>query len=175
MVKVAFRYNQELVQWIKSSGSGAKWNRDEKVWEFPDELLDGLKAKAAELNIEVKTSTGAPQARADQQPPPLRESYQAKQDDRLGYVEWDEPQRQQRTRFQEDADRQQAPAQEQRSGPLREGEIRLRRSRDGRFVLMSMNLIAFTTDVEDLISGKKDSVKFRLLPPRPPPQQQNTR
>jgi hypothetical protein len=36
MVKVAFRYNQELVQWIKSSGSGAKWNRDEKVWEFPD-------------------------------------------------------------------------------------------------------------------------------------------
>jgi hypothetical protein len=58
--------------------------------------------------------------------------------------------------------------------PLKEGEIRLRRSRDGRFVLMSMNLIAFTTDVEDLISGKKDSVKFRLLPPRPP-QQQNTR
>ncbi|HPC27253.1 MAG TPA: hypothetical protein P5168_03695 [Candidatus Methanomethylicus sp.] len=175
MVKVAFRYNQELVQWIKSSGSGAKWNRDEKVWEFPDELLDGLMAKAAELNIEVKTGAGAPQARADQQPPPLRESYQSKQDDRLGYVEWDEPQRQQRTRFQEDADRQQAPTQDQRSGPLKEGEIRLRRSRDGRFVLMSMNLIAFTTDVEDLINGKKDSVKFRLLPPRPPPQQQNTR
>jgi len=45
MVKVAFRYNQELVQWIKSSALGAKWNRDEKVWEIPDELLDGLEGR----------------------------------------------------------------------------------------------------------------------------------
>ncbi len=167
MVKVAFRYNQELVQWIKSSALGAKWNRDEKVWEIPDELLDSLKAKAAELNIEVKTSAGALQGKTDQQLPPLRESHQVKQEDRLGYVEWDEP-RPQRANFQGDVGRQQAPVPEQRTGPPKEGEIRLRRSRDGRFVLMNISLIAFTTDIEDLISGRKDSVKFRVLPPRPP-------
>lgn len=171
MVKVAFRYNQELVQWIKSSGSGAKWNRDEKVWEFPDELLDSLMAKAAELNIEVKTSSGAPQARADQQAQPPRERYQRQSDDQLGYVEWDDPQRQQKQAPQETTEVRQAAPSEQRTSGLKEGEIRLRRSRDGRFVLISMNMIAFATDVEDLMSGRKDSVKFRLLPPWLPPQQ----
>lgn len=174
MVKVAFRYNQELVQWIKSSGSGAKWNRDEKVWEFPDELLDSLMGKASELGVEVKTSSGAQQARADQQAQPPRERYQRQSDDQLGYVEWDDPQRSQKQSPQENADTRQAAPFEQRTSALKEGEIRLRRSRDGRFVLISMNMIAFATDVEDLITGRKDSVKFRLLPPRPP-QQQPTR
>jgi len=46
-----------------------------------------------------------------------------------------------------------------------EGAIRMRLSKDGRFVLISVNLIAFAEDVKALVDGKRKSVRFRVLPP----------
>lgn len=48
-----------------------------------------------------------------------------------------------------------------------QGTIRLRRSRDGRFVMVNINLIAFSEDVEKLLKGEVNSVKFRVMRPRP--------
>lgn len=48
-----------------------------------------------------------------------------------------------------------------------QGTIRLRRSRDGRFVMVSINLIAFSEDVEKLLKGEINSVRFRVMRPRP--------
>jgi len=67
-------------------------------------------------------------------------------------------------------EREQAPQQA-------EGTIRMRLSKDGRFVLISVNLIAFTSDVKQMlegkrrtvrfrIEGKRRTVRFRILPPR---------
>lgn len=47
-----------------------------------------------------------------------------------------------------------------------EGYIRMRLSKDGRFVLISVNLLAFSEDVKALMEGKRKSVRFRVLPPR---------
>lgn len=49
---------------------------------------------------------------------------------------------------------------------LAEGAIRMRLSRDGRFVLISVDMIAFAEDVKALIEGKRKTVRFRVLPPR---------
>lgn len=48
-----------------------------------------------------------------------------------------------------------------------QGTIRLRRSRDGRFVMVNINLIAFAEDVEKLLKGETDSARFRVMRPRP--------
>lgn len=53
-----------------------------------------------------------------------------------------------------------------------EGVIKMRKSRDGRFVLISMNLIAFTGDVKQMLEGDRENVRFKVLPPKPIPQQQ---
>ena len=42
----------------------------------------------------------------------------------------------------------------------------MRLSRDGRFVLISVNLIAFAEDVKKMLDGERRTVKFRMLPPR---------
>ncbi|MEM2687863.1 MAG: hypothetical protein QW796_05905 [Thermoproteota archaeon] len=47
-----------------------------------------------------------------------------------------------------------------------EGAVRMRLSRDGRFVLISIDMLAFSEDVKALLEGKRKSVRFRLLPPR---------
>ena len=47
-----------------------------------------------------------------------------------------------------------------------EGVIRMRLSKDGRFVLISINLIAFAEDVKQMLEGRRYSVRFRVLPPR---------
>ena len=47
-----------------------------------------------------------------------------------------------------------------------EGAIRMRLSRDGRFVLINVNLIAFAEDVKRMLDGKRRTVRFRILPPR---------
>ena len=57
-------------------------------------------------------------------------------------------------------------AQPQASSQPAEGTIRMRLSRDGRFVLISVNLIAFAEDVKKMLDGKRRTVKFRILPPR---------
>ncbi|MBC7120786.1 MAG: hypothetical protein H5T33_04300 [Candidatus Methanosuratus sp.] len=160
MVKVSFRYNPELVQWIKSSGSGSAWNREEKAWEVPEEILDELGAKAKELGVEIKVQQGPAPTKPTVTSPEMQER---RQEAKMGYIEYD-------SRFDAATSgsgagmkRDQAPMQ--RSAPIKEGEIRLRRSKDGRFVLININLIAFTSDVEDLVKGTKMSVKFRVLPP----------
>jgi hypothetical protein len=151
MVKISFKYTPELVNWIKQSGSGSRWNPAEKVWEVPDPFLEDLRAQAESMGVELKVATekggtaqpviGAPAQATDRQ-----------KVKGMGYMEWDE----------------QPQAGAGSSGTqLMEGDIRLRRSRDGRFVLISMNMIAFSKDVEDLMAGTKNSVKFRILPPRP--------
>ena len=47
-----------------------------------------------------------------------------------------------------------------------EGAIRMRLSRDGRFVLISVDMLAFAEDVKALLEGKRKSVRFRVLAPR---------
>lgn len=42
----------------------------------------------------------------------------------------------------------------------------MRLSRDGRYALLSINLLAFKEDIKSLISGKKKIVRFRVLPYR---------
>lgn len=161
MVKVSFRYKPELVQWIKSSGSGSTWNREEKVWEVPPEILDELGAKAKELGVEIKVQQdqAAPKSIATQP-----EAQARQQAGKMGYIEYE-------SRFEPGKTgsgigmKAEPGTPTQRSSPIREGEIRLRRSKDGRFVLININLIAFASDVEDLIKGTKTSVKFRVLPP----------
>lgn len=161
MVKVSFRYKPELVQWIKSSGSGSTWNREEKVWEVPPEILDELGAKAKELGVEIKVQQ-------DQAAPkgisPQPEAQARQQAGKMGYIEYE-------SRFEPGKGgsgigmKAEPGVPPQRNSPIKEGEIRLRRSKDGRFVLINVNLIAFASDVEDLIKGTKTSVKFRVLPP----------
>ncbi len=161
MVKVSFRYKPELVQWIKSSGSGSTWNREEKVWEVPEEILEELGAKAKELGVEIKVQQdqAAPKVMA-----PQTDAQSMQQVGKMGYIEYE-------SRFDQGRAvsgigmRAEPGAPSQRSSPVKEGEIRLRRSRDGRFVLINIDLIAFASDVEDLIKGTKTSVKFRVLPP----------
>jgi len=161
MVKVSFRYKPELVQWIKSSGSGSTWNREEKVWEIPEEILDELRIKAKELGVEVKVQQDQVVPKGTAPQPELQGRQQA---GKMGYIEYE-------SRFDQGRAgsgigmKTEAEAPAQRSSPVKEGEIRLRRSKDGRFVLININLIAFASDVEDLIKGTKTSVKFRVLPP----------
>jgi len=52
-----------------------------------------------------------------------------------------------------------------------EGVIRMRKSKDGRFVLISINLIAFTEDVKQMLDGERENVRFKVLPPMPVQQQ----
>jgi len=48
-----------------------------------------------------------------------------------------------------------------------EGVIKMRKSRDGRFVLISVDLIAFTDDVKEMLYGDRETVRFKVLPPKP--------
>jgi hypothetical protein len=149
MVKVSFRYTAELVNWIKETG-GSRWSPAEKTWDVPESVLEGLKAKALELGVDLKVSSPVGAEGAARAPmrsiPPIE--YQSRP---FGRAAGNEPEQQ-----------LEAPPQ------LREGDIRLRRSKDGRFVIVSMTLIANTEDIKQLLAGSKTSVRFRVLPPRPP-------
>ncbi len=154
MVKVSFKYTPALVEWIKQAGPGSRWNPAEKVWDIPEALLDELKIKAEGMGVEVKVveAMGA----VPSKPVTAAQAYSKQQVERMGYMEWDEQ-----------------PA----SGGTfraREGDIELTRSKDGRYVLVRINLIANTEDLQQFLAGKEPSVKFRVLPPRPrPPQGSN--
>jgi hypothetical protein len=156
MVKVSFKYTPELVTWIKQSGSGSRWNPAEKVWEVPDPFLEDLRARAESIGVELKVAAeDSSAARPVTGTPP--QAIDRQKAESMGYMEWDE--------------RPQAQASRSSGAQLMEGDIQLRRSRDGRFVLInmniSMNMIEDSKDVEDLMAGIKNSVKFRILPPRP--------
>jgi hypothetical protein len=156
MVKVSFKYTPELVNWIKQSGSGSRWNPTEKVWEVPDPFLEDLRAQAESMGVELKVAAEDSGAARSVAGVPAQAIDRQKAEG-MGYMEWDE--------------RPQAQASKSSGAQLVEGDIQLRRSRDGRFVLInmniSMNMIADSKDVEDLMAGTKNSVKFRILPPRP--------
>jgi len=158
MVRVSFKYNPELVQWLKQTGTGSRWNPSERTWEVPNGLLEELRFKADELGVDLNVTGTAPMTK----PSGKQQTFEK------GYVEWEEPE----TSSKPYAAPYRGASQEAPSGArVGEGEIRLRRSRDGRFVLISMNLIAFSEDVKQLLAGEKNSVRFRVLPPRPRPQQ----
>lgn len=152
MVKVSFKYTPALVEWIKQAGPGSRWNPNEKVWEIPDALLDELRMKAEGMGVDVKVSSEAGSAL---QPKPVTaaQAYSKQQVERQGYMEWDE--------------------QPSKGGTFRarEGDIELTRSKDGRYVLIRINLIANTEDLQQFLAGREPSVKFRVLPPRPRPPQ----
>jgi len=152
MVKVSFKYTPALVEWIKQAGPGSRWNPSEKVWDIPDALLNELRTKAEGMGIDVNVvgeRGSAPQSK----PVTAAQAYSKQQVERLGYMEWDE--------------------QPSRGGTFRakEGDIELTRSRDGKYVLIRINLIANTEDLQSFLAGKEPSVKFRVLPPRPRPAQ----
>lgn len=48
-----------------------------------------------------------------------------------------------------------------------EGVIKMRKSRDCRFVLISVDLIAFTDDVKEMLYGERETVRFKVLQPKP--------
>ena len=156
MVKVAFRYTPELVDWIKQAGPGSRWNPAEKVWDVPDSILEELRFKADELGVELKVvgSEAVANAATVGSTREIKDTTQSRQDEKLGYMEWEKP-----------VSKPSAGAVQ-----AREGDIRLRRSKDGRFVIISMTLIANTQEIEQLLGGARTSVRFRILPPRPPPQ-----
>lgn len=158
MAKISFKYNPELVQWLKQTGTGSRWNPNERVWEVPDGILEELRVKADELGVDLNVAGATPTSK-----PPGRQQIFEK-----GYVEGEEPETSSKPYS---APYRGASGEAPSGARVGEGEIRLRRSRDGRFVLISMNLIAFSEDVKQLLAGEKDSVRFRVLPPRPRPQQ----
>ena len=55
-----------------------------------------------------------------------------------------------------------------------EATITMRLSRDGRFVLIPVTLMASTSDVKQMLEGKRKSVRFRVLPPRQQYEKTNT-
>jgi hypothetical protein len=158
MAKVSFKYNPELVQWLKQTGAGSKWNPNDRSWDVPDGLLEELRFKADELGVDLNISGTTP----------ITKTSDKQKTFERGYVEWEEPETSSKLYGAPSGGTGRTSPSSVRAG---EGEIRLRRSRDGRFVLISMNLIAFSEDVKQLLAGEKNSVRFRVLPPRPPPQQ----
>jgi hypothetical protein len=152
MVKVSFKYTPALVEWIKQAAPGSRWNPNEKVWDIPDSLLDELRMKAEGMGVEVKVS-GEVASALQPKPATAAQAYSKQQVERMGYMEWDE-QHSKGSTFR-----------------AREGDIELTRSKDGRYVLIRINLIANTEDLQQFLVGRETSVKFRVLPPRPRPPQ----
>ena len=48
----------------------------------------------------------------------------------------------------------------------KEGVIMLSLSKNGRFAIISLRLLAFTEDLKELLEGKRKTVRFRVLPPQ---------
>jgi len=47
---------------------------------------------------------------------------------------------------------------------IKEGSIIMSLSKDGKYALIRLNLIAFREDIEQLLKGRRNYVKFRILP-----------
>ena len=140
MVKVSSRYNPKFAEYLKSIGG--KWDPDSRSWDVPDAARQEVEGKARELNvqdlkIEAEGPIGEPVAEAIMEAP-IREAPAARATSRAPAAK-------------------EAPA---------EGAIRMKLSKDGRFVLISINLLAFAEDVKQMLEGRRYSVRFRVLPPR---------
>jgi len=49
----------------------------------------------------------------------------------------------------------------------KQGTIWLGRSKDGRFLIMRINLVAFAGDVQAVLNGQKKGARFRVMAARP--------
>lgn len=47
---------------------------------------------------------------------------------------------------------------------IKEGRIIMRLSKDKKYALLRINLIAFREDIESLLKGRRSYVRFRVLP-----------
>ncbi len=148
MVKVSFPYNEDMKEFVKKAG--ARWDKDSRTWDVPEESFPEVKDKAHELGLEIQSGAGVGTGAGGL---PGRRYYQSEAGGRApaGAVPGA-------------AEREGAGAS---TGAPKEGTITLGKSRDGRYVLMSINLLAFTEDLQKLISGQTSRVRFRVLPPRP--------
>ncbi|MEM3432613.1 MAG: hypothetical protein QXP27_00350 [Candidatus Methanomethyliaceae archaeon] len=59
-----------------------------------------------------------------------------------------------------------APAESAAS--QKEGRIWLGRSRDGKYLIMRINLLAFAEDVQAVLNGTKKGARFRVMPANKP-------
>jgi len=139
-MKVSFKYNEELKNYVKSVGG--KWDPDAKAWDIPDEAYDDVRYKAMDLGVDLSTYVG--RKREDASAParsPAPTPSQVPEN-----------------------------AQRKRTGTPstgRQGTIFLGRSKDGRYMIMRINLVAFAEDVQAVLDGTKRGAKFRVMMPRP--------
>lgn len=165
MTKIDFRYNKELVAFAREIGG--RWNKEEKVWEIPDDKVSAIKTKAEALGVTLNFPRTA--ARADVAGSGIEESegegaaapYGGRQDypRKNGY--YNPAAKDARQRMQEGHNNNGGENRPQ------QGSIWLRKSNDGRFLLMRIDLVAFAEDVQAVLDGSKKGARFRIMVPRP--------
>jgi len=153
-MKIETPYNEELKEYIKSVGG--KWDPASKAWDIPDEAYDDVKYKAMEMGLTINTYVGSKRPSAAQQQTQVQAQAQ------VG------------TRAQPASQgggaRGAAPAGQGAASQGKQGTIWLGRSKDGRFLVMRINLVAFADDVQAVLSGQKKAARFRVMAARPRPQ-----
>jgi len=105
---------------------GGKWEPTTKTWEIHDGQYDDVRYNAMEMGLSVGIHVGSKQ----EQSQPLKS----------------QPLTQAPPQFQDRA---------QGRVPPKQGTIWLGRSKDGRFLIMRINLVAFAGDVQAVLSGQK--------------------
>jgi len=146
-VKVSFKYNEELKNYIKSVGG--KWDPDTKMWDVPDEAYDDVRYKAMDLGVALGTAVTAPAGKGGATSTPAPASASASTSTSAATTKTTKPQ-------------QPRPA-----GQRNQGTIWLGRSKDGRYMIMRINLVAFAEDVQAVLDGTKKGARFRVMMPRP--------
>ena len=117
---------------------GGKWDPAKRMWEIPDSEYEGVRRKAYSLGVTLSVVRNGSGSQA---PAPSTQPGQG-------------------------GARGAAPAQS--AAPQRsEGRIWLGRSKDGRFLIMRINLVAFAEDVQAVMSGEKKGARFRVMAARP--------
>lgn len=152
-MKVGFKYNEELKEYIKSVGG--KWDPDSKMWDVPDEAYDDVRYKAMDLGVALQTIVGQSNGA---QTKPARTSTPAPT-----------PTAPTPTSTTAEAPRtvqSRGQGQGQGQAPRQQGAIWLGRSKDGRYLIMRINLVAFAEDVQAVLSGEKRGARFRVMMPR---------
>jgi hypothetical protein len=141
-VKVSFKYNEELKNYIKSVGG--KWDPDTKMWDVPDEAYDDVRYKAMDLGVALGTAVTAPAGKGGAAPTPTPAPASASAS--AATIK---------------------PQQPRPAGQRNQGTIWLGRSKDGRYMIMRINLVAFAEDVQAVLDGTKKGARFRVMMPRP--------
>jgi len=53
--------------------------------------------------------------------------------------------------------------------------LKMRLSKDGRFVILSLTIMGFAEDLKELLDGKRKTIKVKVLPPKPVNQEKTRR